>query len=340
MSGNRYLCTNMQDVDADMQTNLISDMNRWSLAVITHSGCTNHMTHDQKLFKELDKTIVSKVKIGNGDFISIKGKGTVAIESLTGLKYISDVLYVPDIDQNLLSVGQLVEKGFKVIFEDNLCLIKDTKGKDIFRVKMRAKSYALNLMEEEQIAFSSMTNNADLWHKRLGHFHLAGLLYMQKHALVKGVSMLEDKLANCVACQYGKLIRKPFPQTAWRATQKLQLVHTDVGGPQRVKRDKLDKKAEPGVFIGYSNTSKAYRIFQPQNGKILVSRDVKFMEDQQWSWEKPIIKQLPEIPQLFDDDVDDIPVRGTRSLSEIYQLSNMAILEPAEFEEAEKDENG
>ncbi|PON60646.1 LOW QUALITY PROTEIN: hypothetical protein TorRG33x02_284510 [Trema orientale] len=43
----------------------------------------------------------------------------------------------------------------------------------------------------------------------------------------------------------------------------------------QVKRDKLDKKAEPGVFIGYSNSSKAYRIFQPQNGKILVSRDVK-----------------------------------------------------------------
>ncbi|KAI4329001.1 hypothetical protein L6164_021308 [Bauhinia variegata] len=106
----------------------------------------------------------------------------------------------------------------------------------------------------------------------------------------------------------------------------------------KVKRDKLDKKAEPGVFIGYSNTSKAYKIFQPQNGKILVSRDVKFMEDQQWSWEKPIMKQLPEIPQLFDDDVDDIPIRGTRSLSEIYQLSNVAILEPAEFEEAEKDE--
>ena len=63
------------------------------------------MTNDMKLFKDLDKTIVSKVKIGNGDFISIKGKWIVAIESLTGLKYISDVLYVPDIDQNLLSVA-------------------------------------------------------------------------------------------------------------------------------------------------------------------------------------------------------------------------------------------
>ena len=65
-------------------------------------------------------------------------KWTVAIESLTGLKYISDVLYVPDIDQNLLSVALLVEKGFKVIFEENWCLIKDAKGKDVFRVKMRA----------------------------------------------------------------------------------------------------------------------------------------------------------------------------------------------------------
>ena len=43
-------------------------------------------------------------------------KRIVAIESLVGLKHISDVLYVLDIDQNLLSVPQLVEKGFKVIF--------------------------------------------------------------------------------------------------------------------------------------------------------------------------------------------------------------------------------
>ena len=121
------------------------------------NGCTNHMTNDQKLFKELDKTIVSKVKIGNGDFILVMGKWIVAIESLVGLKHISDVLYVPDIDQNLLSLAQLVEKGFKVIFEDNWCLIKDVKDKDVCRVKMKAKSYALNLMEEEQITFSSTT---------------------------------------------------------------------------------------------------------------------------------------------------------------------------------------
>jgi hypothetical protein len=54
-----------------------------------------------------------------------------------------------------------------------------------------------------------------------------------------------------------------------------------------VKREKLDKKAEPGVLIGYNSPSKAYGIFQPQNGKILVSRDVNFMEDKQWKWKEP-----------------------------------------------------
>ena len=49
------------------------------------------------------------------------------------------------------------------------------------------------------------------------------------------------------------------------------------------KRDKLDKKAEPGVFIGYSLISKAYRIFQLDSKKIIISRDVSFMENDEWS---------------------------------------------------------
>lgn len=110
------------------------------------SGCTNHMTNDQELFKELDQTIISKVKIGNVEFILAKGKGTVAKESLIGLKYITDVLYVPNIDQNLLSIGQLIEKGFEVIFEDKWCLIKDVEGGDVFKVKMKAKRVTLKAM--------------------------------------------------------------------------------------------------------------------------------------------------------------------------------------------------
>ena len=58
-------------------------------------------------FRTLQSTEVAKVRIGNGDCIAAKGKGTVAITTNSSTKTIFDVLYVLDIDQNLLSVGQL-----------------------------------------------------------------------------------------------------------------------------------------------------------------------------------------------------------------------------------------
>jgi hypothetical protein len=43
------------------------------------------------------------------------------------------------------------------------------------------------------------------------------------------------------------------------------------------KRNKLEPSGEKGIFIGYSDSSKAYRIYIPQH-KIEVSRDVTFNE--------------------------------------------------------------
>ena len=63
------------------------------------------MTYDKTLFKDLKSTNVSKLRIGNGGYIFVKGKGTIAISTCSGTKLISGVLYVPDIDKNLLSVG-------------------------------------------------------------------------------------------------------------------------------------------------------------------------------------------------------------------------------------------
>ncbi|RVW87121.1 hypothetical protein CK203_026986 [Vitis vinifera] len=105
--------------------------------------------------------------IGNGEYILVKGKGTVAIESQTGLKLIYDVLFVPDIDQNLLSVGQLVEKEFKVYFEDRNCIIKDAEGKEVFNIKMKGKSFALNLLEDEHTAILQQDSTTMFWDRKV-----------------------------------------------------------------------------------------------------------------------------------------------------------------------------
>ena len=45
------------------------------------------------------------------------------------------------------------------------------------------------------------------------------------------------------------------------------------------KRTKLEPTAEKGIFVGYSETSKAFRIYIPAQRKIVVRRDVRFEED-------------------------------------------------------------
>ncbi|KAA8519448.1 hypothetical protein F0562_013677 [Nyssa sinensis] len=74
----------------------------------------------------------------------------------------SDVLYVPEIDQNLLSVGQLIKKGFKVIFEDSFCYIFDITGQEILRVRMKGKSFSFDPIKEEPVAFPTETSNTEI----------------------------------------------------------------------------------------------------------------------------------------------------------------------------------
>ena len=44
------------------------------------------------------------------------------------------------------------------------------------------------------------------------------------------------------------------------------------------KRNKLEPSGKKGIFVGYSDSSKAYRIYFPEQHKIKVSRDVTFNE--------------------------------------------------------------
>ena len=74
------------------------------------SGCTNHMNYDERLFKHLNRSLVSKVKFGNDTLVNVISKGEVVVDTPKGTKIIYDMLYVPEISENLLSVGQMLEK--------------------------------------------------------------------------------------------------------------------------------------------------------------------------------------------------------------------------------------
>ena len=45
---------------------------------------------------------------------------------------------------------------------------------------------------------------------------------------------------------------------------------------------KLDNRSCPGIFIGYADGAKAYRVLDPETQSVRVSRDVVFDESRGW----------------------------------------------------------
>lgn len=102
-----------------------------------------------------------------------KEKGIIVISTSSGIKTFIDVLYVHDIDQDVPNVGQLVENGLKISFENQFCLIFDTIGREIVRVNMKDKILMFDhIKEEKQITYFSEVSPNELWHKQLGHCHI------------------------------------------------------------------------------------------------------------------------------------------------------------------------
>ena len=92
------------------------------------SGCSNYILGIRSMFRDIDETHKLKVRLGDNKQIQVEGKGTIEVKTNQGkVKYVDNVLFVPTLSQNLLSVGQLIDDGYSVIFEDGSCTIKDKK---------------------------------------------------------------------------------------------------------------------------------------------------------------------------------------------------------------------
>nr|GEU95817.1 retrotransposon protein, putative, Ty1-copia subclass [Tanacetum cinerariifolium] len=67
-----------------------------------------------------------------------------------------------------------------------------------------------------------------LWHCRLAHLSKKRIEKMQQEGLLKSTD--DESFDQCVSCLSGKMTRKSFPYSPERATDLLEIIHTDVCG--------------------------------------------------------------------------------------------------------------
>ncbi|KAG6493460.1 hypothetical protein ZIOFF_048446 [Zingiber officinale] len=268
------------------------------------SGCSHHITGNRDSFAMLDDKFSTQVELGDSKRVSIEGQGVVAVFTEGGnKKHIHDVYYSSKITHNLLSVGQIMKDGYKLIFDNDRCDIINKKNNlRVAAVKMNAN----------------------------------------------GLFPFETGKLQTYALKCGDL-------------DESYLWHL---------REKFDEKGEKLIFIGYTDESKGYRIYNPKTNQLVLSRDVIFDELAVWNWDDndsqvPVLSDGAEtIPFAdvagptvgtqsrmegeslstegesssttapTDDSESDSPQRY-RSLSDIYSETNLALFagEPQNYQE-------
>ena len=81
------------------------------------------MTSDIRKFYSFDDFGNGVIVFGNGEESNILGIGQVDI---TGLSSMDKVCYVNNLKVNLISISQLCDSGYKVLFDENYCNIYDS----------------------------------------------------------------------------------------------------------------------------------------------------------------------------------------------------------------------
>ena len=86
------------------------------------------MTGDRSLFKVFESKKGGNITFGDGSKSQVKGKGII---SLPGLPDIANVLYVETLRVNLLSISQICDQNFMVLFSKGKCLVMNESGKKL-----------------------------------------------------------------------------------------------------------------------------------------------------------------------------------------------------------------
>lgn len=210
---------------------------------ILDSGARSHFSNSKQSLSNFAATTTSaNVTTAGGAQLPVTGKGKV---KFPGNKAMSNVLYVPSIQKNLLSVGQLADQGHNVLFTSRHCYVMDnvdpvkiflrgsrdnsrlykldsgTPLQHTLPISSSKSSFLLHPAVSANSETPSSVDNPsigrdgdkiDLWHRRLGHINYKKLSSMTNKELVLGVPRLAYLKKVCEICALGKHHRSIIPR--------------------------------------------------------------------------------------------------------------------------------
>jgi hypothetical protein len=225
-------------INEDINISSLSGMvpineNTW----LIDSGASRYMTSIRNhLTRFIKKETHLHVVLGDDARYSVRGVGTSTfqLDSDMHLK-LEEVLYVPGMKRNLVSISSLEDKGYKITFSEGRVFAwhKDSHINSSKLIDVRDNNLYKLTIKPVQALLHAIISLSELWHRRLSHIHYRALPMLRK--MVTGLPKIQIQHEGiCKGCALGKNVKGSFPSSDNRSKKILELIHLDVCGPMIV----------------------------------------------------------------------------------------------------------
>jgi hypothetical protein len=153
----------------------VDKSNLWYL----DTGCSNHMTGNKKWFVKLDYSVKRSIRFEDTSQVVSAGMRSVLLKIKDGhASTINEVMYVPSMISNLISLGQLLEKDCTIRLAYRELKIFDVENRLILKAPLSNNitfKIEINVIDHRCLASVTSTEENWLWHHRFGHLNLKSL---------------------------------------------------------------------------------------------------------------------------------------------------------------------
>ena len=206
---------------------MVTNSKNW----VVNSGATRHICANIDAFTSYTSIRDDKkvVYLGDSHTTQVLGKGKIMLKLTSGKTLaLSDVLHVPNIRANLVSITLFGNVGVKVSFEyDRIVMTKNNifVGKGFCNQGLFVLSI-FEVINGNASSFAYLVDSYDRWHARLGHVTSGYIKKMQTLAHINNIDY--SGLSKCQICATSKQTRKTCGSVT-RETTLLELIHSDLG---------------------------------------------------------------------------------------------------------------
>ena len=196
------------------------------------NGSFRHMTGNKEFLTKLQPCNLESVTFDDGANCIVIGNGLLKIP---GMPKLENVLLMNELKVNLIGISRLCDQNLFVQFTEDKCLVTDSTNACVMEGKRSSNN--CYLLTRLGTCCTTLLNNSNIYHKRLGHISHKSLSETIAVDAILGILKMEIDLEKvCGPCQIRKQIWMSHKMMQHPSTIRvLELLHMDLMGPMQVE---------------------------------------------------------------------------------------------------------